>query len=215
MGWADLITALSVLIAALTFMSGVFAWKREFVGKRRIELAESVLAMFYEAQDAIAAIRHPFASGTEGTSRKRAENECEEESSVLDQAYVAVERYQKRESLFAQLQSMRYRCMATFGPDAAEPFNEITRVVNEIHLAAGALGRTYWQDQGRRQMTEQQFAIHLQSMSEYEAVFWSRGQDDPIANRVREAIQGMEAVTRREVDAVRRRPFLDRWRSWL
>ncbi len=53
MNIADVITAVSVAIAALAFVVGVNAWRREFVGKRRIELAENVLALFYEAQDAI------------------------------------------------------------------------------------------------------------------------------------------------------------------
>ena len=47
MNIADVITAVSVAIAALAFVVGVNAWRREFVGKRRIELAENVLALFY------------------------------------------------------------------------------------------------------------------------------------------------------------------------
>ena len=47
---ADAITAGSVLIAALSFMYGVSAWRREFIGKRHIELVETVLALFYEGR---------------------------------------------------------------------------------------------------------------------------------------------------------------------
>jgi hypothetical protein len=63
---AEVIAASSPAIAALSFLYGVFAWKREFVGKRRIELAEDVLAKFYEAAEAIRAIRSPFGWGEEG-----------------------------------------------------------------------------------------------------------------------------------------------------
>ena len=52
----DGLASISVIIAALSLVFGVYAWKREYVGKRRIELAQSVLAMFYEADDAIMAI---------------------------------------------------------------------------------------------------------------------------------------------------------------
>ncbi len=54
---ADAITAFSAAIAAISFVVGISTWRREFVGKRRIELAESVLALFYEAADAIQEIR--------------------------------------------------------------------------------------------------------------------------------------------------------------
>ncbi|TDI82488.1 MAG: hypothetical protein E2O80_02055, partial [Betaproteobacteria bacterium] len=83
----DFVSSISVLIAALTFIAGVSAWKREFVGKRRIELAETVLALFYEAEDAIKQIRSPFSFDGEGSTRKHADNELEAESRILDQAY--------------------------------------------------------------------------------------------------------------------------------
>jgi len=193
---ANMITAISVLIAALSFVAGVSAWKREFVGKRRIELAESVLAMFYEAEDAIREIRNPFSFGGEGKTRKRAENEREEASQLLDQAYVVFERYQKREQLFAQLRSMRYRFMAAFSSTAAEPFDELTKVLNEIFIAARMLGTHYWPRQGRVEMKPEEFQKHLDDMHRHEAVFWYMGDDqDAISPRVHNAIKKMEAIT--------------------
>ena len=53
-------TAISVVIAALSFVYGVSAWRREFVGKRRIELAEEVLALAYEIEEIIGSIRSGF-----------------------------------------------------------------------------------------------------------------------------------------------------------
>lgn len=197
---ADVISAVAVLIAALSFVAGVSAWKREFVGKRQIELAESVLAMFYEAEDAIREIRNPFSFGGEGKTRERAENEQKETSQLLDQAYVVFERYQKREQLFAQLRSTRYRVIAAFGPSASEPFDEITKVVNEIFIAARMLGTHYWPRQGRVEMKPDEFERHLAEMHRHEAVFWHMGEDkDKVTPRVREAVKKMEVITSRAV----------------
>jgi hypothetical protein len=44
---------LSVIIGALALISGIRAWKREYIGKRKIELAEDTLMLFYQARDAI------------------------------------------------------------------------------------------------------------------------------------------------------------------
>ena len=138
---ADVITSISVAIAAISFTVGISAWRREFVGKRRIELAESVLALFYEAEDAIREIRNPFSYAGEGRTRKRSENEQEEAAELLDQAYVVFERYRNKEKLFAELRSMKYRVMATFGSETGAPFDELSKVLNEIFSSAEILER--------------------------------------------------------------------------
>jgi len=192
----DFVSSISVLIAALTFIAGVSAWKREFVGKRRIELAESVLALFYEAEDAIKQIRSPHSFDGEGGTRKRADNELEVESRLLDQANVVFERYQKREKLFAQIHSMRYRVMATFDSSAAEPFDELNKIIHEIFFAARMLGSHYWPRQGRVEMAPEEFKKHLEEMHGYETVFWYMGEDkDKISPRVRKVVENIESIT--------------------
>jgi hypothetical protein len=199
MSIADVITAISVAIAALAFVVGVNAWRREFVGKRRIELAENVLALFYEAQDAIREIRNPFSFVGEGETRKRSEHESEDEARILDNAYVVFERYQKRERLFAELRSMKYRFMATFGSNAGEPFVEINMIINEIFSAANILGTYYWKRQGRVRMSEEEFQKHLEQMNKYEAIFWSHTtREDEIGPRVQSAVEKIEAITHKE-----------------
>ncbi|MCL4409458.1 MAG: hypothetical protein M1356_03920 [Gammaproteobacteria bacterium] len=173
----------------------VTAWKHEFVGKRRIELAETVLALFYEAEDAIREIRSPFSFVGEGSSRKRSEGERQEESQLLDQAYVVFERYQKREKLFAELKAMRYRCMASFGQKAAEPFDEISKILHEIFVSARMLGSHYWPRQGRAPMSDDEFQKHLEQMEKHEAVYWYMGEDkDEISPRVKQAVSKMEKI---------------------
>jgi hypothetical protein len=191
---ADVITAISVAIAAVAFVAGINAWKREYIGKRRIELAENVLALFYEAQDAISEIRNPFAAIGEGTSRKRSDHEREEISTLLDQAYVVFERYQKREKLFAQLRSMKYSVMATFGSKSGEPFDELTKVVNDIFSSANILGSYYWPRQGRVPMDEEQFQKHLEQMQKHEAIFWRMSPNDEISLRVQKSVERIEAI---------------------
>lgn len=193
----DVITAISVATAAIAFVVGVNAWKREFVGKRRIELAENVLALFYEAQDAIREIRNPFSYNSEGKTRKRSEHEIEEEAELLDRAHIVFERYQKREKLFAELRSIKYRVMATFGSTAGESFDELNKVLNEIFASANILGTYYWRRQGRVAMKPDEFQEHLKQMHKHEAIFWFMGEeDDEITPRIQHAVEKIEAITR-------------------
>lgn len=191
----DFISSVAVLIAALTFIAGVSAWRREFIGKRRIELAESVLAMFYEAEDVIKQIRNPSSFVGEGNTRKREEKELKEDSLLLDRAYIVIERYQKRELLFSQIKSMRYRVKAVFGPSAKEPFDELDTIISEIFNAAQMLGSHYWPRQGRVEMAPKEFKKHMEKMQNYEAVFWLTDKDkDMISPRVQKMIEKIENI---------------------
>lgn len=206
----DLATALSAMVAALSFVYGVHAWKREFVGRRRIELAESTLAHFYEASAAIQAIRNPFSRSGEGKTRERSSGESPEESALLDQAFVVVERFDARKELFAELQSLKYRFMATFGKDAGQPFDDLHSAVNKIFISAQILGRHYWPRQGRVPMADEQFRKHLDEMEKHEHVFWDHGgEDDEIRDQVDKAIKKVEMITQKAMNA--RLGFLIRW----
>ena len=199
MPWIDVFSGMSVAIAALSFAWGVQAWRREFIGKRRIELAESVLALFYEAEDAIREIRSPFGMVGEGKSRERDSTEREEEAEFRDRAYVAFERYQKREKLFAELRSMKYRFMASFGTEAGEPFKELNLIINDIFISARMLCTNYWPRQGRVRMSESEFEKHLSEMHRHEATFWFMTEEtDQVGKRMRLAVQQIEEITRRE-----------------
>lgn len=203
---ADMITAISALVAALSVLGGVTAWKREFIGKRRIELAEQVLAMFYEAEDAIRDLRNPVSFESESKSRTRALHESAEESTLLDRAYVVFERYKKREEFFAQLRAIRYRFMATFGASAGQPFEGLSKILNDIFSAAHMLGRHYWPRQGRVQMTPDEFQKHLTEMYAHEAVFWYTAEaNDPVIPRVRAATKAIEALASQAATPVQTR----------
>lgn len=78
----------SIVSACWAIISGVGAWKREFIGKRKIEIAEQVYSEFLEAKDAIAYIRNPFSSSSEGKTRIRKEDEDPKDSIILDRAYI-------------------------------------------------------------------------------------------------------------------------------
>lgn len=107
--------AIAIGAACWAIISGVGAWKREFIGKRKIELAEEMLATFLEMSDAVAFIRNPFSSSSEGRTRERVDNENPEHSELLDRAYIVFECYEQRREVFVRLNTLKYRFMAVFG----------------------------------------------------------------------------------------------------
>ena len=182
------------VIASVIMIYGITTWRREYIGKRKLELAEQVLVLFYEARDAIRFIRNPFNYEGEGTTRNSAPNETPEEKSINDNTYVVFERYTKRQDLFNKIHSMRYRYMAQFGKDSAKPFDELNKIVNNILRSANML-LYHWKEQGKRQWkSDEEFQRHLNEMHKQEAIFWEMTPDtDQITPRVEEVISEIEA----------------------
>lgn len=196
---AELVTltqAGAVVMASWAIVSGVGAWKREFIGKRKIDLAEQVLAKFFEVQDAIAYIRNPFSSGTEGQSRQKGPAETAAETELLNRGYIVVERYQQKEQVFVEFNILKYKFMASFGKETESIFTDTTRAVNSIFISARMLASHYWQRQGRVHMAPDEFERHLQEMHRHEGIFWdTQIPTDEIHTQLKAVLNRLEAVT--------------------
>lgn len=194
MEFIEVLSSVSIIIASCVAIYGIDAWRREFRGKRQIELAEDTLALFYEAQDVIRAIRSPLSRQGEGTSREPQENESPTQKAACDAAYVVLERYQKRQELFNKIYSMRYQFMARFGPKKAKPFEDLRGIVNEIFGAARRLAHLWAKDISLLR-SDEQAEQHSEKQQKYEAIFWDTyGEDDPINPKLDQVISDIECI---------------------
>lgn len=196
---AELVTlaqAGAVVMASWAIISGVGAWKREFIGKRKIELAEQALAKFFEVQDAIAYIRNPFSSGTEGQSRQKGPTETAAETELLNRGYIVVERHQLKEQVFAEFNILKYKFMAAFGKETEHIFTNTNIALNSIFVSARMLATHYWQRQGRVHMQPDEFQRHLDEMHRHEGIFWDiQSEEDEIRRQLKSVLESLEAVT--------------------
>jgi hypothetical protein len=175
---ATIAQAVAVFSACWAVISGIGAWKREFLGKRQIELAESVLAKFFEIKDAVVFMRNPFSHTGEGSTRQRGEHEGPEQAALLDRGYIVVERYSKKEAVFQEFATMKYRFMASFGKEHEAIFTDTYKLVNSIFVSARMLAHHHWQRQGRVEMEPEEFKKHLAEMHRHEGIFWDIGSED-------------------------------------
>lgn len=190
---------IAIISACWAIISGVGAWKREFIGKRRIELAEEVLATFFEIKDAIVSIRHPFSNTDEGKTRQKGEYETKEESNLLDRGYIVFERYEKRKEVFQKFNTLKYRFMAAFGKDTEEIFTECNRTLNQIFISSRMLAEYYWQRQGRVEMSKEEFQNHLDEMHKHEGIFWDTMMEEDEVRRKLQQIQTKLDITTKPV----------------
>ncbi|WP_228235727.1 hypothetical protein [Allomuricauda sp. M10] len=190
----EILKSLSIIIASSVAIYGINSWRREVKWKRKYELAEEVLSLFYEVQETISIIRSPLGYVNEGSSRKRMENEKPEDTEILDRAYTVIERFEKNKEPFFKLRAMKYRFITVFGRESESPFNEIVKLTNKIMTVSNFLGRRYWRDQGRRKFTDEQFQKHLDKMEEYEAVIWEGYEDDKIKSQLDNIVLQIEKI---------------------
>lgn len=115
--------------------------------KRRVELAEEVLADFYEAREIIFEARSPGSiRADEGDTRPKMDGETPEETKQYNVYFLVSERLSKHGDFFARPQARKYRFIAHFGVGAVEPYNDLFQIVGEIRTAVHMLTVTHKMD---------------------------------------------------------------------
>ena len=184
--------ALGACIGAWAGLRGVNAWRAEVVGRRKAELAEEVLALFYRARDVLIWARLP----SDGTARDQPGS-----GPYAAAVTTPVERLTLESQLFSELQAGRYRFMAYFGKAAARPFDEVRAIHSEIVKSAEQLARD--------QATPGQAAARARGALQ-QSIGWGSIGEDSLAKRLDEAILAVEENCRPLIDEPGRRR-----RSWL
>jgi len=128
----SLATIMATIIAAGTAVWGIRAWRLEYTGKRRIDLAEGVLTLVYEIQDVLISVRSPLGHSEDGQTCPEMPDAIDKEKAMLCTAYIPIERCNSRTELFARLRSLRYRFMALNGKDAGIPFDELNSIRHQL-----------------------------------------------------------------------------------
>ena len=185
---SNVAVAAAALFASWLAWKGLSTWKRETVGRRRIELAEDTIADFYEARDIITAIRNPFSYGGEAEQREGRDEEKPEIQEYRDAYYIPLKRIDEHTDFFAKLRARRYRVIAAFGIETAEPFEKVYRIRSEIVVAARML--LVLGPEGK-----------VETRRKHEASIWWSGEGDTIETALDEVIVQVENTFRPVIES--------------
>jgi hypothetical protein len=195
MDWLQFFRDISILVGTWIAIYGIDSWRREHTGKRRLELAEDTLALFYEARDAISHMRSPFSFASESEVIEKGEHESTKSWEARKNASVILKRYNQHQELFNKIHAMRYRFMAQIGKNEAEPFEALRKIINEMTSSAHMLARLWARDHFR---DDKDFEKHFESVKKYEAIFWEGlKEEDPITSRLNALIEEIERTCNR------------------
>ncbi|WP_068878244.1 MULTISPECIES: hypothetical protein [unclassified Phenylobacterium] len=174
-----LLAGLAALVAGWAALRGLGTWRAELVVRRKTELAEEVLAQFYQARDVLTWARTPAISGSRGGDH--------DAPSVGPHRSLSapIERITEESELFSQLHANRYRFIAYFGERASSAFEEIRAVHTEVVVAAGELVRDSAVSAAGAEPTRGLWEG---------AIGWGQGEDDRLSRRVDDAVRQIEQV---------------------
>jgi hypothetical protein len=181
-------TGLAAVVAGWAGVRGLHAWRTEMVGRRKTELAEEVLAGFYRVRDILTWARFPASDDNNDGEDDRPRTRPEDEELERGEIFTPVDRLTKESQVFSELQASRYRFMAYFGEEAAQPFEEIRAIHSEVIDSAHNLIRTYGHEQtGSEEWRRNQWEA---------AIGWGEGGGDTLRRRLDLAVKAIEQTCR-------------------
>lgn len=198
MGWLLTARDIAAICASLTVIYGVNAWRRDFVGKRKIEMAEETLGLFFRASDAVRSMRSPMAYSNESEHIIKNDHETDARFHARRTVAPLYKRYEQNAELFSSIRAFRYQFMARFGTNAVKPFEDLHMLINEI-LSSGNMLILLAESRDEACNSEQR-EKSIEDRRKHESVIWDHGLDDPINARLKGIINSIEATCRPVID---------------
>lgn len=153
--------------------------------KRKTELADIVLASFYNLQFIIDEVRAPFVGVAEMTPM-----EGVDDSVATKSDYAPVRRLGQYKSFFSEFHARRNTFAVLFGSDTTKYFDDALRIRNRIYYAVEHLLK--WPNWERDNFAEWQKTSRI--------AFDHHDENDPIRPAVDEIVKAVEDVCRSGVE---------------
>ena len=172
------------MFGAIVANKGINAWRRETLGKRKIQLSEQAIPVFTLARAVIKEARSPYMEAGEVVEVSRAFGGTDEAADrdklgkIAHQYYAASHRLQKHRDVFIELDSLRPLFTAYYGGDTDAWFEAIKQAYIKIRVCADMLVR----------MAEQGDLDHDMEMTRgYQSIIWNVEEDDELGKSVKDA----------------------------
>jgi hypothetical protein len=157
--------------------------------KRRVELAETVLADFYEVRDIYSDARAPMVWAGEMVPEEG------DSELVKESAYAPINRLSRHNDVLARFWSREYEFAALFGPSAREPYHAIRSVRADIQWAVEDLLQIKRDGHPRED--------HERRQKAYAVAFRpSITEPDSVKDKLDQAVKHIESISRSTIDAM-------------
>lgn len=135
---AVILQAVAIIVTAGFAIAGLHSWRRQTLGKRKVEVSEETLVLAHKIRNAIAYVRLPVHRPEEGQSRPKRNDDATFQK-LRNSYFVPVERLRGYDDEFAKLERQRLLCETYFGADAGRPLIALADVRRQIIAASRGL----------------------------------------------------------------------------
>ena len=190
----EIIKTISVLIASGVAIYGINSWRRETKWKVKYNLAEEVLTLAFEIQEAIKEIRSPVIWGNEGKTRPKGENENAANAKIWDRQYILHERYEQRKDAFIKIKTIKYRFLAGYGREYESLFDRLDRQINDLFAANNDL--FMYEGEGRQVhwATEEEYKRHIEDMRNCRKILYAQSKNDEFSKQFNGIIEEFDGL---------------------
>lgn len=188
--WKDIlviVASIATVIAVIFAIRGINIWKKQLKAKRKLDISEDALALFYEVKDIFKYIRNPFiVSGQINESEQR-----DIVKKQIKSAYITFKRYNIQREFFQKLVKTKYRYRVYFGKENLKPFNEIEKIIDDLLRASDMLGYFISLDHKDYRTKEDKFDDYIKQ-KELRKITMEYDEYDKINKRIDESIEEVE-----------------------
>ncbi len=171
-------------------MYGLHSWRREYVYKRRVELAEEILIMFYKMKETISWIRSPVLLDYEESELEQQLKTASSDNKKCPIYYLAPKlRIQKAKDLISSFSAMKYIAMIKLDAKLLDKFNEINEILHQISVNSLWLFRDYR-------------SVSLVEVRKAEQVIWetpTKREVDEISSQIIRNIEQVEKICKKYI----------------
>lgn len=196
--WIDGIKDITVLLGAWVAILSVVSWRRSFLGSRRLGLLQDALALFYEVQDVLVAVRSPLGFEGEGGARAPLPNEPPELRGLFDAAHLIVRRYEARAELLGKVRSLKYRLRAVVGEAASEPCDLINSAIRDVRSVFRRLSGTWLRAYQHARRTDNQARLKELIEEAESLIDGEEDGEDPVLTKAEEAVAALKRLCEAE-----------------
>jgi hypothetical protein len=190
--FAEWVLALSAVAASWQGIVSLSQWRHEEGGRRRMKVAETALAEFYEARDIFKWVRSRALRPEESSDRPFRDDESTNVQQQRDIYFPILKRLADDGEFFGRMRARRYRVLALFGPPALVPYDLIEDVHDQIATAAKMLIQT-------RQEGESTKAEIARDAAWQDTVWDDADRPDAVNATIEKAVEVAEEIFQPEI----------------
>lgn len=181
--WKDVIEAASAVTVAVCAVCALYTWRKEFVGKKKIEFAAEFVEKVIDIKGLIAYVRN---SGSFANETEEIENELKKENKFVPNGNVAylVPKYRilKNDENIRSFYALRTKAFMYFGKSALKIYDVVKSNFIKIKLSSEALYKNSYYNY-----------LKDEKEQKYEEDIWSSGSsEDKIALEIEKTVEELK-----------------------